>query len=78
MENKLDISIFGMGYVGAVCSACLSKNGHNIIGVDVSQDKVDLIREINHFFYFLKWVKFNNYKRRFKTLLSLNFYSSSD
>ena len=43
MENKLDISIFGMGYVGAVCSACLSKNGHNIIGVDVSQDKVDLI-----------------------------------
>ncbi|MCL1079031.1 UDP-glucose/GDP-mannose dehydrogenase family protein [Parashewanella spongiae] len=39
----MDISIFGMGYVGAVCSACLSNNGHNIIGVDVSQEKVDLI-----------------------------------
>lgn len=45
MENILDISIFGMGYVGAVCSACLSNNGHNIIGVDVSQDKVDLIND---------------------------------
>lgn len=41
----MDISIFGMGYVGAVCSACLSKNGHKIIGVDVSQEKVDSMNE---------------------------------
>lgn len=38
------ISIFGLGYVGAVCAACLSESGHEIVGVDVSQLKVDLTR----------------------------------
>jgi len=39
----VNISILGLGYVGAVCAAALSEMGHKVIGVDTSQVKVDLI-----------------------------------
>jgi GDP-mannose 6-dehydrogenase len=39
----MDISVFGMGYVGAVCSACFSQDGHNVTGVDVDSVKCNLI-----------------------------------
>lgn len=34
------ISIFGLGYVGAVTMGCLARRGHEVLGVDVNADKV--------------------------------------
>jgi len=39
----LKVSIFGLGYVGAVSSGCLANDGHDVLGVDPVQTKVDLI-----------------------------------
>jgi GDP-mannose 6-dehydrogenase len=37
------ISVFGLGYVGAVSCACLADLGHDVIGVDVSPEKVEMM-----------------------------------
>jgi GDP-mannose 6-dehydrogenase len=39
----LRISVFGLGYVGAVSAGCLAYEGHDVVGVDPVPTKVDLI-----------------------------------
>jgi GDP-mannose 6-dehydrogenase len=37
------VAVLGLGYVGCVTACCLARNGHEVIGVDVSADKVAMI-----------------------------------
>jgi GDP-mannose 6-dehydrogenase len=39
------LSIFGLGYVGCVSSACFSDAGHEVVGVDTNLLKVEIINE---------------------------------
>ncbi|MGU3541088.1 nucleotide sugar dehydrogenase [Methylobacterium sp. A54F] len=39
----MNVSVFGLGYVGTVCSACLAQMGHTVVGVDLNETKVSLM-----------------------------------
>ena len=43
IDDKPSISVVGLGYVGAVSTACLSSLGHHVIGVDIDTNKVACI-----------------------------------
>jgi len=39
----MKIAVFGLGYVGMTAAACLTKQGHEVLGVDVSDEKVAVV-----------------------------------
>ncbi|MGX9429206.1 MULTISPECIES: nucleotide sugar dehydrogenase [Bradyrhizobium] len=41
--SKYRICVFGIGYVGTVSAACLARDGHDVVAVDVNQDKVSVL-----------------------------------
>lgn len=41
---RLRVSVFGLGYVGSTTAACLAQTGHDVVGVDLNAEKVDMVR----------------------------------
>jgi GDP-mannose 6-dehydrogenase len=41
----MNVSVFGLGYVGSVSAACFAEDGHAVVGVDVNADKVASLNE---------------------------------
>lgn len=39
----MKIAVFGLGYVGMTAAACLAREGHVVIGVDVSDEKIAMV-----------------------------------
>jgi GDP-mannose 6-dehydrogenase len=39
----MKIAVFGLGYVGMTAASCLAKQGHEVVGIDVSDEKLAIV-----------------------------------
>lgn len=42
--ERMRVSVIGTGYLGATTAACLAEMGFEVLGVDVDEDKVEMLR----------------------------------
>jgi GDP-mannose 6-dehydrogenase len=45
----MNVSVLGLGSVGAVSALCLTRDGHNVIGCDIDSAKLELLRKFRSF-----------------------------
>lgn len=43
--KKKNITIVGLGYVGLVTAVCFSNIGYNVVGLDISKEKVKKLND---------------------------------
>jgi UDPglucose 6-dehydrogenase len=41
----MNIAVAGTGYVGLVAGVCFAEVGHNVICVDIDQEKVEMMKQ---------------------------------
>lgn len=41
----MKVSVFGLGYLGTILCACLPDLGHEVIGIDVAEEKVSALAD---------------------------------
>lgn len=41
----MKVAIFGLGYVGCTAAGCITRQGHRVVGIDVSEGKVQTIND---------------------------------
>jgi len=43
-RRTLRLSVIGTGYLGATHAACMAELGYEVIGLDIDQAKIDVLR----------------------------------
>lgn len=44
-DTPMKLSVIGCGYLGAVHAASMAELGHEVIGIDVDTEKINLLRD---------------------------------